>query len=437
MTTNALKEDSLQSLLLANLGVEKRLHYDLKDFKKTLGSLGNPGHTVHTLTITGTNGKGTTSLFLSSVLKEAGFRVATYLSPHLQSPSERLLMNLEPIDEKAFGDLILEFLPVAKRDGLSYFEFLTLLNFVRAERERPDFLVLEVGLGGRLDATNVADPLGCVITNIDLDHQEYLGDTKEKILEEKLGILNAEGLLFTGIRDGELLRLVEKRCEELDSIYYYTKELTTSVESATWGGQRIRINNYPFELNNPSAGTVENAATAFLTSRILFPRISIATMQRAFAQIHTPGRFEIVQESPRVILSGDHNPAGVASLLATLDKIGAREGGKLHVLCAFSSDKPFRTMYERLKSISDTILVTRINDSQKTLPEGYASVGPYEPNPHHALDEMMNRLKTDDTLIVTGSLYLVGELRSRWSEKVNFLSASTEPTNEIASLRSQ
>lgn len=420
MDRNAQNEDSLQTLLLANLGVERRIRYDLDRFKEALSDVGNPQNSVQTLIVSGTNGKGTTSLLLSSALKEAGFRVGTYLSPHLQSPCERLLMDLQPIEADRFQKLILEFLPLAQRKGLSYFEFLTLLNFVRAERERPDFLVLEVGLGGRLDATNVSDPLACVVTNIDLDHQDYLGNTKEKILLEKLGVLNPEGLLFTGIVEPELLSIVEKRCEALDSIYYYTKELKVRVESSDWNGQRIYINGYPFQLTNPSTGTVQNASTALLLLRILFPKISMGTIQKAFFQIRTPGRFEVVQENPRVILSGDHNLAGVQSLLSTLAKIKSKTVGKTHVLCAFSPDKPYREMYRELSSISDSILLTRIRSSESFLPEGYDSLGPYQADPKRALLEMLDRLSEEDTLIITGSLYLVGELRSFWSPKVSF-----------------
>ena len=167
-------------------GEKERINYALDRFQNALKAVGNPEKDVHTLVIAGTNGKGITTLLVSGALARAGFRVCTYLSPHLQSPSERFLWNLSSIEEDELASLGLEFADTARSHELSYFEFLTLLSFIWAKRRGADIHVLEVGLRGRLDATNVTDPLACAITNISLDHQAYLGTTKEQILAEKL-----------------------------------------------------------------------------------------------------------------------------------------------------------------------------------------------------------------------------------------------------------
>lgn len=403
--------------LLESLGGEKRIHYALEHFKAALTSVGDPQKSVKTILIGGTNGKGTTTLFISQALKAYGLKVSTYLSPHLQSPTERILTQLTCIPQSELLSLALEFEPTARNFSLTYFEFLTLLFFVKAQRNQSDFAVIEVGLGGRLDSTNVTDPIATVLTNISLDHEWLLGNTHEAILKEKLGVLRQESLLFTGIQDPKLLKTVEERCSELDAILYYSKELRIKVEEISWEGQRVLINNYPFYLTNPSLGTIENAALAFLTLRIVFPAIPISTLQEAFRMTKTPGRFEIVNHRPRVILSGDHNPAGLKCLKNTLASVSK---GKLFTVCGFSPDKAFAPMYQDLTKLSDEILLTQIPRLQDKYPDNYRRLGAFETDPIKAIEKMSSKLKSDDTLLITGSLYLVGEVRRLWRETVEF-----------------
>ncbi len=403
--------------LLESLGGEKRIHYALDHFKTALTEVGNPEKSVKSILIGGTNGKGTTTLLISQDLKAHGFKIATYLSPHLQSPTERILENLTPVSESTLLELALEFEPIAKKFTLTYFEFLTLLFFVHAERTQVDFSVIEVGLGGRLDSTNVTDPVATVLTNIALDHQALLGDSVEAICKEKLGVLRPESLLFTGIEDPKLRELIETQCQELDAIFYYSKELKTEVSKTSWEGQEVLINGYPFFLSNPSPGTLANASLAFLTLRIVFPTISISTLQEAFRKTKTPGRFEWISHNPRVILSGDHNPAGIECLKKTLTQVNR---GKIYTVCGFSPDKPFVSMFQELRSFSEDILLTQIPRLQdKTTPE-YQSMGEFEPDPLIAVRRMLEKVSQEDTLLVSGSLYLVGEIRKLWRDRVDF-----------------
>ncbi len=416
-----MNHDELHSIL-ESFGTERRIHYSLDRFQEALVAVGNPHKSVKSLVISGTNGKGSTTLLTAAALVEAGFNVGTYLSPHLQQVNERVLHNLSPVSALSLIGLAQELHKVGKKYELSYFEFLTLLYFVWAERAKLDFSVLEVGLGGRLDATNVTDPIACAITNIDFDHQQYLGDTLPQILSEKLGILNSEGLLFTGIHDVALLAQVEKRCEELDAIYYYSRELRKEVISKSWDGQQIRINGHPFSLTNPSTGALHNASLAFLLVRIVFPTIPLSTMQRAFASVRIPGRMEVIQESPRVVLSGDHNPAGIRSLLETLKDLAYSD---LHTVCAFSADKPFSEMYRALGSVSKSITLTKIRPNEP-ISESYAAMADVAPDPKTAVQTVLAKAKPTDTILVTGSLYLIGEVRSLWRERVEFAEGSTK-----------
>lgn len=408
--------DTLEALL-DSLGGEKRIRYALDHFKSALAAVGNPEKSVKSILIGGTNGKGTTTLLISQALKTHGLKVTTYLSPHLQSPAERILTNLEPVKDSEFLALATEFEPIAKQFSLTYFEYLTMLFFLHAQKVGSDFSIIEVGLGGRLDSTNVTDPIATVLTNVSFDHQAFLGNTLESILTEKLGILRQESLLFTGIESRDLRRIVEDRCNELDAIFYYSKELKTEVIQTSWDGQEITINGYPFFLSNPSPGTVANAALAFLTLRIAFPVIPISTLQEAFRKTKTPGRLEVVQHHPRVVLSGDHNPAGIECLKNTLSDV---HQGRLLTLCAFSPDKPFQTMYQELKTISDKILLTQIPRLKDLTQPEYKGLGEFEPDAFKAVEKLLEQAKPKDTILITGSLYLVGELRKLWKEQVEF-----------------
>lgn len=428
---------SFFDVISKELGSEKIIHYSLDRFRLALNHLGNPQKDCLSFVVGGTNGKGSTALFISAGLREAGFKVVTFLSPHLQSPVERFLLDLVPISEEELESLTKEYLEVGKKYELTYFEFCTLLCFVWASKQEVDFLVLEVGMGGRLDATNVTDPLACAITNIGFDHQQFLGTSKESILKEKLGILNCEGLLFTAIEDKFLLDQVEARCAELDAIYYYAKELRIVPKKTDYSSQIFSVNDFDFEINSPLAGFRKNAALAFLLLRIVFPRIEVQVFQKAFSKVQHPGRFEIVQEEPRVILSGDHNLEGVENLLETLRSLNAK---KIHTICAFSPDKPYIGMASKLKDISDSFHVSTISRFNDSYPELYFSFHPIESDAIGLINNKLKSLGKEDTLLITGSLYFVGELRKLWKSKVEFLKSSpidlppTSPKLGVSSL---
>ncbi len=400
---------------LAFLGTERRMHYSLEGFQKALSDVGHPEKSVQSIVISGTNGKGSTALLVSSALSQAGYSVGTYLSPHLQSPRERLLGGGQPVSETAFESLLRRHKRLAEKHALSYFEFLTLIYFVWAAEQKFEFSVLEVGLGGRLDATNVTEPIACAITSIDWDHQEILGDSLEKILAEKMGTLRKDSLVFTGIRQPELLKSLESYCDRLDTIYYHARELRTTCIERDWRGQQVEINGFPFFLTNPAVGALENAATAFLLLRIVFPKIPIETLRKGFANVLTPGRMERVSENPRVILSGDHNPAGIECLLQTLERLPPTS---LHTVCAFSPDKPFGQMYERLKTVSESVFLTVVPRLREAMPPSYFEMGPVFVDPHSAIDDALKSMPASGTLLVTGSLYLVGEVRGRWKSEI-------------------
>lgn len=399
--------------ILGTLGGQTRVNYALDRIREALSSVGNPEQAVKSLVVAGTNGKGSTALFLSSALKEAGFKVGTYLSPHLSHPSERFLRGLRPIERTELDRLAQHHWSTAKRFDLTYFEFLTLLYFVWARDQGLDFSVLEVGLGGRLDATNVTTPLAVALPSIGRDHEKFLGSDLLNILKEKLAVVPPEGLLFSGISQPELRQEVQRHCDAIDAIYYHSDELRVGGVSEDWRGQVVTYNQTPFFLPSPGAAQRRNAATALLLLRILFPRYPLSTWQRAFAKVRHPGRWETVSTSPRVILSGDHNPAG---LEATAEWVREQCKGKLYVVCAFSPDKPYQQMHQTLRDQAEATWLTHWTDCS----DDYKEMGRFCSDPDQAVEQALAHLTPADTLWITGSLYLVGRLRPRWRKEVAF-----------------
>jgi len=410
------------SEILSEFGREKRSVYSLDNIRLALEAVGNPQSELQSLIVGGTNGKGTSSVLLTAGLVEAGFKVHTYLSPHLYSPTERFLENGIAISEPELEQWLESQLEIARKFKLSYFEVLTLISFLRAKQAGADFLVLEVGLGGRLDATNLCDPIASLIATVDLDHQEILGDTVSKILDEKLQIVRPEGLLFTGIRDEGLVQQIEKYCMEVDAIPYYSRELSATVQAAGVWGQRVLINGYTFELSCPTFATLENAKTSLLLLRILFPKISLDVWRAGFRRAVMPARFEFLQQSPRVILSGDHNPQAMTGMLASLAEY--KTTGKLHTLAAFSVDKNYDEMIPLLKQASDTFTLAALSGA--VVPDSYATYGVTEGKPAELAAALLARCTPEDTLLIAGSLYLAGEVRPVWSHSIRFLLSDEE-----------
>lgn len=407
--------------LLERLGDEKRIHYSLENLKLALAEAGEPQKTVKSIVIAGTNGKGTTSLLISRALELQGYRVATTLSPHLQSLTERFLDNLKPWSLERLEENLQKALPLAEKHKLSYFEALLFAFFMDSSREKPDFNVLEVGMGGRLDATNVTDPVAVVLTNISWDHAEYLGDSLEKILKEKMGVFRPHTPVVTGMAPANsLYSILKAECKRLGSPLVSADVLPRKVISRTWEGQEVEIENQLFKLKNPATAFLQNAITAYCFLKENFPEIPISTLQKAFSSISHPGRLETAQENPRVILSGDHNEAGVEGLVETLQELNAKN---LFVLCGFSPDKEAEKMLEALKTFARKLVLTEVPRARGVYPESYSKLAVFEKDPLLALQQVMSEMKPPDTLLITGSLYLVGHLRTHWKKEVRFISS--------------
>lgn len=238
-------------------------------------------------------------------------------------------------------------------------------------------------------------------------------------------------MCFSGIKQRSLNDQLIERCDEIDTIYYMTSELRIADIKRGWFGQTLTINGHPFSLTCPTPGAVQSALMAFLTARIVFPKLPPIGLQDAFARVKNPGRFEVVQQDPMVILSGDHNPAGIECLEQTLADLPRK--GRLKIVCAFSPDKPFREMFDRLSKLADEIVLTLVPRLRDALPADYFKLAKIELDPRESLEKVILRSSKDDVVLVTGSLYLVGEVRSLWKRQADFLTTprlNPRPTGE-------
>lgn len=404
--------------ILERLGGERRIHYALENIKSALAEVGSPHENVQTIVIAGTNGKGTTTLLVSNALRCAGYNVATFLSPHLQSVNERFLLNMQPAEMADLNALAEKYASVADSYDLSYFELLTFLFFVWAKEHKAETLVLEVGLGGRLDATNVTKPLACAVTSIDFDHMSYLGNSLEEILMEKLGVVPKEGTLVSGVTQNDLREKTALWAGKESVSLFEAQSVKSEKIRVDWSSQVFSLNGIAFSLNNPNPKMVDNAKTAFLLLQKAFPKIPLAVIQEAFATCRFPGRFETVAENPKIILSGDHNPAGLDSLFATLELLPEVP---LHILCGFSPDKPYAEMYARLKKCAKRIALVPLTNARGKYRDDYRKLGtPFFETAEEGLRWVLSDCPKEEICLVTGSLYLVGQVGPGFRRALSF-----------------
>ena len=396
-----------------------------------LRRLGDPQEHYKIIHVAGTNGKGSVCAFLAGILQKAGYRTGLFISPHLVRINERFQINRRDIDDEtftwAFGR-VKAVIDTMVADGLphpTYFEILFAVGMVIFEKEKVDYLVMETGLGGRLDATNtVAHPVACVITSISLDHTEYLGDTVTKIAGEKAGIIK-EGIpvIYDG-RDREAEEVILKKAEQMHApaIPFYLS-MTQITERTDKNIAFVLDNRYyknvcvqvPFLADYQ----VINSSLAMMTARVLDPekQITDEMIQDAVAHTGWAGRMEYVL--PGVVIDGAHNADGIAQFLQTVERMQKRY--PVSLLFAAVVEKDYEKMIREICSQVrfESIVVTQIEGSRKVEAQEfeeifrkYTDVPVYvEPRIPDAFKRAL-ALKGDGILFCAGSLYLVGELRA-------------------------
>lgn len=391
-----------------------------------MGRLGMPQTKYRTLHIAGTNGKGSTAAMTASILQAAGYRVGLYTSPHLVEFRERIRVNGEMIAESQVTQLTEQLQSVCQPDLFpTFFEYTTAMAFQHFADSGVDVAVVEVGLGGRFDATNVVTPLACAVTTISLDHQEYLGTTISSIAFEKAGIIKQGVPVVLGRLDDDAWQTIRQVAQERQApVFRLHEDFRTEGEGPaqfSYRGLGAQYDGLTCALEGRHQ--LDNAACALALLEAASPQGIAVTAEAVRAGLHVvdwAGRLEVVDHRPTILLDGAHNP-GAAKVLADYLTQSARShpGRPVVLVLGMMRDKDHRGFVEPLRGLVDEVVLTQADlPRSSTAQELRASLDGLLPHPHvmPSLSDAMalaRRLATLDGLVcVTGSLMLVGECKA-------------------------
>jgi dihydrofolate synthase/folylpolyglutamate synthase len=403
-------------------------------------ALGNPHRKMPCAHVAGTNGKGSTAAMLESILRTAGLRTGLYTSPHLERINERIRINGEDISDQNFAAawtrVHASIESLLASGGLSahptYFECITALAFVAFAESGVAFAVYEVGLGGRLDSTNIVVPEVAVITSIDFDHESFLGHSIAEIAGEKAGIIKEGAWVVSSAERPEARAVIAQRCSELGARLVEVDAAWKLEETGTSGGcyravaaaadSRTRI---ALEPPLPGRFQIRNALTAATAARLLvehnFP-VTDDAIERGIRSVRWPGRLERLNERPVVYLDGTHNPAGAKELLEFWkENFGGR---RIFLVYGAMRDKAVDEIAGLLFPSADFVVLTEPLQpraiSAPLLAEMTAHLAKDSVvvrDPAEALERAIEMASSEDAVFATGSLYLVGDLRAYWHRR--------------------
>ena len=386
--------------------------------------------------IAGTNGKGSTAAMLHRILTLAGYRTALYTSPHLVSFTERIRIGDKEITSDEVVALAEEVRQcIAGADvALTFFEFVTVLAFIYFARQQVEVAVVEVGLGGRLDATNLVKPVVSVITTIAKDHEAYLGFDLLSIAREKGGIIKHGVPVVCGALLAEVRELLNKLALDQGSPSYFLGSNFSFFLKNQDLFDYTGIKQHFLQLSLALRGRHQRANAAVALGALelageTFP-VSEAAVREGLKTVAWPGRFEVMCEDPTVILDGAHNGEGVKALAETIEEF--RRGRNVKLLFASMEDKDWRLMLDELMKVAGEVVLTRVDMQRSASPQQLAShlAGniPYRAmeDSRSALQTLFNSARPDDIILVAGSLYLLGEIRPVLQELASSRAASPE-----------
>lgn len=398
---------------LNNLG-QFRMRFGLERIESLLWAFSHPEKGLRFIHIAGTNGKGSVSTMLASVLVEAGYRVGLYTSPHLKQVNERIRVNGLPIPNDRLEKLLLRIKDeVDSWDELpTYFEVLTASAFIYFAEEKVDVAVIETGLGGRLDATNIITPLVSVITKISLEHTQWLGDTIEKIAKEKAGIIK-EGIPVISSGSSMIRDIAKKRGSP---VFIEGDDFTTEGSYKDFSFKMGDIFYDSLSLRLIGDHQVQNAGLAIATLRVLKDTIDWKEkdLRNGLSKAFIPGRAQIISEDPLILIDGCHNPDGALALFDLL-KDHFSNFRQIFII-GMCQDKDIDGFFSNLKIDKGKLILTKPKiERAADLETLYKQARKYSkdieiiPEPQDALIFAKRIAKTSEMIVICGSLYLLGE----------------------------
>ena len=391
------------------------MRFGLETIRRLLESLGNPHLTYPSILIAGTNGKGSVASFLDSVCTASGIRSGVYTSPHLIRPEERIAVGGQPVEPQAFADCLTRVVEAVDQPGLpahpTYFEILTACAFLCFWEQGVELAILEVGMGGRLDSTNVVDPVLSILTPVGLDHQKYLGETLQEVAAEKAGILHeAHPALMAPQRSPVRQVLISEAARKKVEL----AQLDVSAiqcRGSTDGKYTFGFHGADYTLSVCGRHQVDNAALAIQAFELLadcgFP-VSGASLEKGIEKAHCAGRIQVLGQDPTVVLDGAHNADALSNLVEFLTR-HTREPRTL--VFSIMRDKDMTPVGERLEACFQNIYLT-VMDSPRAAPlEALEELLPSGIRAGDPLSAYRRALDSSaETIVVAGSFYLIGEM---------------------------
>jgi dihydrofolate synthase / folylpolyglutamate synthase len=392
----------------------------LENINKFLKVIGNPHKKIKTFHIAGSNGKGSTSAFIASILTELGYRTGLYTSPHFVRFNERIKIGNIEIPDQYIADFITDYGKYIDDYGLTFFEVTTAIAFKYFFDKKVDYAVIEVGLGGRLDATNVITPIASMITSISLEHTEILGDTVAKITAEKAEIIKKKSKVFIGKLPSEAVTIIEQKCKETGAELFKLEEYiiekkgvielyTEEVEIDEWN---IPLKGFYQKLNAALAGLCIAKTLGTDNSYYLLNGI-----KNVIQNTGIQGRYEYFSRTPDIILDSAHNPEGLKNFISEFKN--ETKYRKKYLLFGVMRDKAIDEMLKMVSEVFDEITVSEIKYERATtsteLKETAARLNipvKTEKNPADYIKHFAENGKPDYCLVVLGSMYLLGEIKT-------------------------
>lgn len=398
------------------------IKYDLKNIRAILKFLGNPEKKLKAVHIAGTNGKGSVASIINSVLLEYGFKCGLYTSPHIKNFRERILLNGKMIDKKFVLEFTNKLNPLIKKINPSFFEVTTAMAFEYFAVNKIDYAIIEAGLGGRLDSTNVLKPLISIITGISIDHREYLGNTIEDIAREKAGIIKNNIPVVTGKLSPISKEIIRNIACKKNSEFFYSPDLIkTKITERLQSGFNFKFKNNEFYF--PVIGDYQkiNISTAITSLKVLlkrenrlFDKIILSNgFNNLIKNSNFYGRFHIIKDSPKIIIDISHNAEGIKNIKNNLKYLKYR---KLYIIFGIMKDKEYRKCLRELENSGGFVILTKPKYKRALEPEEMYRVFTNKTNcvvikdVSKAYKYAIDKAGKNDVVLITGSFYLVGEV---------------------------
>lgn len=411
------------------------MKFGLDTIRTLLGALDNPQEKFASILIAGTNGKGSVARFLSAILCSAGFRTGLYTSPHLVRVEERIAVDGRSISDLEFSACLTKVDEAIRRLRFpfhpTFFETLTATGFLCLARQGVDVAVVEVGMGGRLDSTNVLDPLLCIITPVSLDHQQYLGSTLGEIAGEKAGIIQPERPVLLAAQSPSVLDVLKKKAGDCSSPLHQLVAEEVESREAGDGCYSISYHGIGATLRMRGEHQVQNAALAIRAAELLAPRyqLSLKSIRDGIGAAWMPGRLQTIGNQPLVLLDGAHNREAIRTLVNFVTR---HTEAPRALVFNMMRDKEICEIADLLRPAFDYFFVPRLESPRAAAPEQLLPLFPdavAAPGPVQAIEAARPRCAS---VIATGSFYLVGEvlrgaLHRPWARE-----ADTDPLAPVA-----